>query len=128
MGGQAGGACRQGAKGGSTFLKGRHLAGLKVCSVSSSPSIVSVQSDRGASCNSKLSQRSRPGLKDQPSVQDGAAQSMQRVNDVARKVAEVAPPRASPVPRPTHPDLSQEAVTVTYPAGMCPVSETTTDQ
>lgn len=45
----------------STFLKETDLAGLKVCSVSSSPSIVSVQSERGASCNSKLSHQSTPG-------------------------------------------------------------------
>lgn len=80
-GGQAGGSAgRQVTKGRrSTFLKGRGLAGLKVCSVSSSPSIVSVQSDRGASCNSKLSQQSPwPGLTDQPSAQDGAAASMQQ--------------------------------------------------
>ena len=42
----------------STFLKETDLAGLKVCS---SPSIVSVQSERGASCNSKLSHQSTPG-------------------------------------------------------------------
>lgn len=45
----------------STFLKERDLAGLKVCSVRSSPSILSVQSERGASCNSKLSGQSPPG-------------------------------------------------------------------
>lgn len=45
----------------STFLKETDLAGLKVCSVNSSPSIVSVQSERGASCNSKLSHQSTPG-------------------------------------------------------------------
>lgn len=60
----------------STFLKERDLAGLKVCSVSSSPSIVSVQSERGASCNSKLSHESPPGpaLKHQRRAQDGASQ------------------------------------------------------
>lgn len=59
----------------STFLKDRDLAGLKVCSVSSSPSIVSVQSERGASCNSKLSHQSPPGpaLKHQQRAQDGAS-------------------------------------------------------
>lgn len=73
--------CQQVMKGGavSTFLRERDLAGLKVCSVSSSPSIVSVQSDRGASCNSKLSEQSpRPSLKYQPGPQDGAAKSMQQ--------------------------------------------------
>lgn len=45
----------------STFLKERDLAGLKVCSVRSSPSILSVQSERGASCNSKLRGQSPPG-------------------------------------------------------------------
>lgn len=44
----------------STFLTERDLAGLKACSVRSSPSIVSVQSERGASCNSKLSKKSKP--------------------------------------------------------------------
>lgn len=63
MGRQKGGACRRvvGGRAVSTFLTERDLAGLKVCSVSSSPSIVSVQSDRGASCNSKPSQQSPPG-------------------------------------------------------------------
>lgn len=79
-------------KGRSTFLKGRHLAGLKVCSVSSSPSIVSVQSDRGASCNSKPSQQS-PG----PAWPTNRAHRMARPractdSDVARKVAEEGPP------------------------------------
>lgn len=45
----------------STFLKERDLAGLKVCSVCSSPSILSVQSERGASCNGKLRGQSPPG-------------------------------------------------------------------
>lgn len=87
--------CRQAAKGRrSTFLTGRDLAGLKVCSVSSSPSIVSVQSDRGASCNSKLSQQS-PARPDRPTERThrmARLRACSRDSDVARKVAEVAPP------------------------------------
>lgn len=44
----------------STFLTETDLAGLKACSVGSSPSIVSVQSERGASCNSKSNEQSKP--------------------------------------------------------------------
>ena len=57
----------------STFLKERDLAGLKVCSVRSSPSILSVQSERGASCNSKLSGQSPPGPAEH--ITQSAAQS-----------------------------------------------------
>lgn len=112
----------------STFLTGRDLAGLKVCSVSSSPSIVSVQSDRGASCNSKLSQQSpRPSLKYR-AHRMAPLRACSRDGGGARKVVGVALPRASPVPRTrATPDQSEEAVTVTYPAVTCAVSEATTD-
>lgn len=63
----------------STFLKERDLAGLKVCSVRSSPSILSVQSERGASCNSKLRGQSPPGPPStSPRAQHRAAEHMQR--------------------------------------------------
>lgn len=64
----------------STFLKETDLAGLKVCSVRSSPSIVSVQSERGASCNSKLSRQSPPGpaVEHQREHRMEPAESMQR--------------------------------------------------
>lgn len=112
----------------STFLTGRDLAGLKVCSVSSSPSIVSVQSDRGASCNSKLSQQSpRPSLKYR-AHRMALLRACSRDGGGAKEAAGVALPRASPVPRTrTTPDQSEEAVTVTYPAVTCKVSEATKD-
>lgn len=81
-GGQKGSACRQVVKGRavSTFLTETDLAGLKVCSGSSSPSIVSVQSDSGASCNSKLNQQSPPGpaLKYQRAHRMELAEGMQQ--------------------------------------------------
>lgn len=111
----------------STFLTETDLAGLKVCSGSSSPSIVSVQSDRGASCNSKLSQQSPPG----PALKSQRAHRLvpaEHAAETAGAVGTAVPSATCKHEHRTGPRLAdfRKAVTITCPAVVGEVSEVTT--